>query len=152
MGLWVFLCDCCLYIMIYVRQSYTRDLVNITWTKYGNVSCICVGLYYDMFNILPFKELWRSFRRVNWGTFKLRPVPNVLLRFSGWATCFLETVCNRVWDTFSLVWWVCQKCQPNQQQHLYKPRGIKESSHNGSKWSRLQMCPLQLGIHNNWRY
>ncbi len=27
---------------------------------------------------------------------------------------------------------------------VYKPRGIKESSHNGSKWSRLQWCPLQL--------
>lgn len=41
-----------IYVMIYVRRSYTIDLVNITWTKYGNVSCICVGLYYDMFNIL----------------------------------------------------------------------------------------------------
>ncbi len=45
-----------------------------------------------------------------WGTFKLTLVPNVLPRFLGWMTCFLETVCNRVWDTFSLVWWECQKC------------------------------------------
>ncbi len=29
---------------------------------------------------------------------------------------------------FSLVWWVCQKCQANQQQHVYKPRGIKETA------------------------
>ncbi len=54
--------------------------------------------------------------------------PNILLRFLGWTTCFLETVCNGVWDTFSLVWWVCQKCQPNQQQHVYKPHGIKETA------------------------
>ncbi len=33
--------------------------------------------------------------------FKLRPVPNVLLRFLGWTTCFLKTVCNAVSDTFS---------------------------------------------------
>ncbi len=31
-------------------------------------------------------------------------------------------------DTFSLVWWVCQKCQPNQQQRVYKPHGIKETA------------------------
>ncbi len=30
------------------------------------------------------------------GTFKLTPVPNVLLRFTGWTTYFLETVCNGV--------------------------------------------------------
>ncbi len=30
--------------------------------------------------------------------------------------------------TFSLVWWVCQKCQSNQQQHVYKPRCIKETA------------------------
>ncbi len=29
---------------------------------------------------------------------------------------------------FSLVWWVCQKCQPNQQQHVYKPGCIKETA------------------------
>ncbi len=29
---------------------------------------------------------------------------------------------------FSLVWWVCQKCKPNQQQHVYKPHGIKETA------------------------
>ncbi len=29
---------------------------------------------------------------------------------------------------FSLVWWVCKKCQPNQQQHVYKPHGIKENA------------------------
>ncbi len=31
-------------------------------------------------------------------------------------------------DVFSLVWWACQKCQPNQQQRVYKPRGIKETA------------------------
>ncbi len=71
-----------------------------------------------------------SFRVISetWGTFKFTPVPNVLLRFPGWTTCFLETVCKGVWDTFSLVWWLYQKCQPNQQQHVYKPRGIKETA------------------------
>ncbi len=42
-----------------------------------------------------------------------------------WKQC--ATVCNGVWDTY-LVWWVCQKCQPNQQQHVYKPRGITETA------------------------
>ncbi len=53
---------------------------------------------------------WLLWWQSTWGTFKLTPVPNVLLRFLGWTTCFPETVCNRVWDTFSLVWWVCKKC------------------------------------------
>ncbi len=30
------------------------------------------------------------------GRFRLAPVPNILLWFSGWTTCFLETVCNGV--------------------------------------------------------
>ncbi len=33
---------------------------------------------------------------------------------------------SRLNDMFSLVWWVCQKCQPNQQQRVYKPHGIKK--------------------------
>ncbi len=33
-----------------------------------------------------------------------------------------------VTEMFSLVWWVYQKCQPNQQQHVYKPRGIKDTA------------------------
>ncbi len=77
------------------------------------------------------------------------------------------TVCNRVWDIFSLVWWLCQKCQPNQQQRVYKPCGIKETARTMDKWSHFicvrcsslyatievksfHMCPLQLAIHNNW--
>ncbi len=36
--------------------------------------------------------------------------------------------CATGFEMFSLVWWVCQKCQPNQQQHVYKPRGIKETA------------------------
>ncbi len=47
-------------------------------------------------------------------------------RHVSWKRCAM--VCNRVLDTFSLVWWVCQKCQPNQQQNVYKPRGIKETA------------------------
>ncbi len=69
--------------------------------------------------------------RFTWATFKFTPVHNVLLRFPGWTTCLLETVCNGVQRGLryvSLVWWVCQKCQPNQQQHVYKPRGIKETA------------------------
>ncbi len=31
-------------------------------------------------------------------------------------------------DMFSLVWWVCQKSQPNLLQHVYKPHGIKETA------------------------
>jgi hypothetical protein len=39
--------------------------------------------------------------------------------------------------------------QSNQQQHVYKARGIKVNSHNGFKESNLQMCSMQLGIRNN---
>ncbi len=47
-------------------------------------------------------------------------------RHVSWKRC--ATVCNRVWDMFSLVWWVCQKCQPNQQQRVKKPRRFKETA------------------------
>ncbi len=77
---------------------------------------------------------------VIWGTFKLKLVCNVLLRFPGWTTCFLETVYNGVWDTFSLVWWVCHKYQPNQQQHVYKPRCIKETAHTMSPSEVVYKC------------
>ncbi len=38
---------------------------------------------------------WLLWWQSTWGTFKLTPVPNILLRFLGWTTCFPETVCNR---------------------------------------------------------
>ncbi len=50
---------------------------------------------------------------------------------------------------FSCLVGVCQKCQPNQQQHVYKPRGIKETARTWVQVKSLQMCPLQLGIRNN---
>ncbi len=37
----------------------------------------------------------------------------------------VQTVCNGVWNKFSLVWWLCQKCQ---QRHGYKPCGIKKTA------------------------
>ncbi len=56
------------------------------------------------------------------------------------------TVWNRVWDTFYLVWWVCQKCQPNQNW---------DHSHNGSKWSHL-ICvccsSVYATIEDIWRH
>ncbi len=69
-----------------------------------------------------------------------RSSSDILLQFLDWTTCFLKMVCNclqRVWDMFSLVWWVCQKCQPNQQQHKYKPRGIKETAHTMGRTSEV---------------
>ncbi len=36
----------------------------------------------------------------------------------------------------SLVWWVCKKCQPNQQKHVYEPRGIKDTART--------MCPSEV--------
>ncbi len=54
------------------------------------------------------------------------------------------TVWNRVWDTFSLVWWVCQKCQPKKIR-------IETTRTMGTVKS-FNMCLLQLCIRNNWRY
>ncbi len=42
---------------------------------------------------------------------------------------------------FSLVWWVFQKCQPNQQQHVYKPRGVKGIVHFEIKMWYLSAYP-----------
>ncbi len=115
--IYIYVCVCmCVCIYIYIYISAVKWLIAINYIQ--NKS-FC--LHYT---------LTGHFIRYTWGTFKFTPVPNVLLRFLGW-TCFLETVCNGVWDTFSLVWWVCHKCEPNQQQHEYKPRGIKVSSHTG---------------------
>ena len=50
----------------------------------------------------------------------IQSVCNVLQQFPGWTTHFLETVCNGIWGTFSLIWWVCQ------QQHVYKHHHIKK--------------------------
>ncbi len=62
-------------------------------------------------------------------------------RHVSWKRCL--TVCNGVWDTFSLVWWVCQKCQ---QQHVYKPRGIKETARSMGSSEVIYKCLLQLRI------
>ncbi len=71
-------------------------------------------------------------------------------RHVSWKRCAM--VCNGVWDTFSLVWWVCQKCQPNQQQRVYEPRGIKDTAAQWVQVNSFNMCLLQLGIRNHWRY
>ncbi len=47
---------------------------------------------------------------------------------SGLKDMFPGNGIQRVWDKFSLVWWLRHKCQPNQEQHAYKPRGIKETA------------------------
>ncbi len=48
--------------------------------------------------------------------------------------------CTTGLEMFSLVWWVCQKCQPNQQQHVYKPRGIKETARTMSPSEVVYKC------------
>jgi len=37
---------------------------------------------------------------------------------------------------------VCQKCQPNQQQHVYKPRGIKETARTMGSSKVVYKCSL----------
>ncbi len=41
---------------------------------------------------------------------------------------------------------MCQKCQPNQQQRVYKPRGIKETAAQWVQVKSFNVCPLQLCI------
>ncbi len=118
-------------------------------------------LFDQKYNNNFWRIMWQ-WRLEYWGTFKFTPVPNVLLRFLGWTTCFLETVCNGIWDTFSLVWWVCQKCQPNQQQRVYKPSGIKETArtmgpsevvykcvHCSSVYATIEDIRRQIAFPNN---
>ncbi len=116
----------CAFLIEYC-MFYFLNVVGLTVRSHPRRRELRSGRKSFIFNVRgPFWTM-RASRRVEIrGTYKLTPVPNVLLWFPGWTICFLETVCNGVWDTFSLVWWVCQKCQPNQQQSVYKPRGIKE--------------------------
>lgn len=62
------------------------------------------------------------------GMFELKPVHSVLLRFPGWLGCFQETMCNGVWETICFVWWVYQKCQPNQHHCVCKACGFKDTA------------------------
>ncbi len=58
-----------------------------------------------------------------------------------WKRC--ATVCNGVWDTFSLDWWV-KNVSPISSNMCINHAVLKRQLLNGSKWSRLQLCPLQL--------
>ncbi len=80
------------------------------------------------------------------GVFNVNTVRTVLLRFPDWTTCFLDMVCNdvqRLWDAFSPVWWVCQRCYPISCDLYINPTVLKRhaqwiqwtvatpASHNG---------------------
>ncbi len=47
---------------------------------------------------------------------------------SGLNDMFPENSVQQGLRYFSLVWWVCQKCQSNQQKHVYEPRGINNTA------------------------
>ncbi len=72
------------------------------------------------------------------GTFKFTPVPNVLLCFRVERHVSWKRVQRCA--TFSLVWWVCQKCQPNQQQHVYKPSSFKDTARTMSPSEVIYKC------------
>ncbi len=46
-----------------------------------------------------------------------------------WKQCATEFEKRFYTFIVSLVWWVYLKCQPNQQQRVYKPCSIKETAH-----------------------
>ncbi len=78
-----------------------------------------------------------------WDTFKLTPAQR-FAKVPGLNDMFPGNGVQRVWDTFSLVWWVCQKCQPNQEQREYKSRDLKRQLAQCVQVKSFNMCPLQL--------